>query len=425
MPKFTDEYVAGLVCPTGKKDVLVFDGNPKGFGVRVLSNGRKIFILQYTVAKRKPRMPLGYFGKGRGEGDGLTTKEARVLASIHYGTVLAGGDPHKEVAEKKASHAAAAAEEAFTFRTLVNTWENRHLDAMRESYRKDALGRIRLHLTAILDKPASAVTRKDAVKELDRIAIEAGETTARRVMGYARSAYGWALKRGSVDSNPFHGLPRIGKEVSRDRALCSKEVGAVWTAAGKLGTVHGGFVRFLLLTLARRDEVARMTWAEVAPDLSTWTLPAERAKNGKAHVVHLSKPARAVLAAVPRIDGCPLVFTTTAKKGLTTFSWIMRKLTAPEIAEGWTLHDFRRTGVSTLANLGYAPHVCDRLLNHTQGTIKGVAAIYQRHDFAKERTAALDAWGTYVLKCSELQTEAKPKGRKNAVVGDAPQPAAA
>jgi hypothetical protein len=66
-------------------------------------------------------------------------------------------------------------------------------------------------------------------------------------------------------------------------------------------------------------------------------------------------------------------------------------------ALGWRLHDFRRTGVTVLARLGFAPHVADRLLNHVQGSIRGVAAVYQRHDFLAERQAAIEAWTAHVL----------------------------
>ena len=48
---------------------------------------------------------------------------------------------------------------------------------------------------------------------------------------------------------------------------------------------------------------------------------------------------------------------------------------------GWRLHDLRRTIVSGLARLGIPPHVADKILNHQAGTISGVAAVYQRHDF--------------------------------------------
>jgi integrase len=63
---------------------------------------------------------------------------------------------------------------------------------------------------------------------------------------------------------------------------------------------------------------------------------------------------------------------------------------------GWRLHDLRRTCVSGMARLGVAPHVADKILNHQAGTISGVAAVYQRHEFLTERRVALDLWGAHV-----------------------------
>ncbi len=59
----------------------------------------------------------------------------------------------------------------------------------------------------------------------------------------------------------------------------------------------------------------------------------------------------------------------------------------------WTLHDLRRTATTGMARLGIAPHVADKVLNHTAGTIRGVAAVYNRFEYLDERRAALDAWG--------------------------------
>jgi hypothetical protein len=57
--------------------------------------------------------------------------------------------------------------------------------------------------------------------------------------------------------------------------------------------------------------------------------------------------------------------------------------------------------VTWLAGAGFAPHVCDRLLNHVSGTISGVAAVYQRSEFLPERKAALEAWAAHLLACGE------------------------
>jgi integrase len=155
----------------------------------------------------------------------------------------------------------------------------------------------------------------------------------------------------------------------------------------------------------------------LSPD--TWVLPAERSKNGKAQIVHLAEPARAILTRQPRILGCPFVFPGEGLRGpISGFSFIKRKLDAaitaaraeaglaPAELPDWRFHDFRRSGVTALANLGFAPHVCDRLLNHVTGSIQGVAAVYQRHEFLTERKSALDAWAAHVLAVAE--GKAKP-----------------
>jgi integrase len=64
--------------------------------------------------------------------------------------------------------------------------------------------------------------------------------------------------------------------------------------------------------------------------------------------------------------------------------------------EGWILHDLRRTAATGMARLNIAPHVVDRILNHVSSTIKGMAAVYNRHAYLEERKAALEAWRHYV-----------------------------
>jgi integrase len=73
-----------------------------------------------------------------------------------------------------------------------------------------------------------------------------------------------------------------------------------------------------------------------------------------------------------------------------------RKDPAQAAIEGWILHDLRRTAATGMARLNIAPHVVDRILNHVSGTIRGVAAVYNRHAYLQERKAALEAWGRYV-----------------------------
>ena len=184
-----------------------------------------------------------------------------------------------------------------------------------------------------------------------------------------------------------------------------------------------------------------MRWAELSGDLSTWTIPAERAKNRRAHLVHLSQLARAVLGGVPREEGQELVFAAASRSAdgkqvqITGFSDVRARLQAAIAAEragaarprrkkgeggykraepvaDWRLHDFRRTGVTRLAGLGVAPHVADRILNHVHGAIRGVAAVYQRNEFLAERRAALELWTAHVEKAAGLPAAKVKQPRK-------------
>ena len=125
-----------------------------------------------------------------------------------------------------------------------------------------------------------------------------------------------------------------------------------------------------------------------------WTIPGSRAKNAKAHIVHLCHQSLTVLK--DRNDRGPFVFSVLGAKPYQEFSKAKRELDRLSGVTGWRLHDLRRTCVSGMARLGVSPHVADKILNHRSGTISGVAAVYQRHEFLAERQAALDLWGAHV-----------------------------
>jgi integrase len=154
------------------------------------------------------------------------------------------------------------------------------------------------------------------------------------------------------------------------------------------------------LTLARREEVAAMRWSELSDDLTVWTIPGARMKRGQAHVVALSRQARDALRSVARIKGQDLIFSTTGKTPVSGFTKAKAALDKAAGVMHWHLHDIRRTGVSALAAMGVDSIVADKLLAHQPGKLSAVARVYQRHDFATERKAALEAWATHILRCA-------------------------
>ncbi|WP_247877996.1 tyrosine-type recombinase/integrase [Azospirillum sp. TSO22-1] len=140
--------------------------------------------------------------------------------------------------------------------------------------------------------------------------------------------------------------------------------------------------------------------------------------------VHLSPVAVDLLRALPRWEGSEFVFTATGRTPISAFSDAKETLDAGIVAHlqkeakgkgddpetvkplpDWRFHDLRRTAATMMAELGVPLHVVDKILNHSQGTIKGVAAIYNRHQYLEERKQALAAWADRLI---QLPAEREP-----------------
>jgi integrase len=200
----------------------------------------------------------------------------------------------------------------------------------------------------------------------------------------------------------------------------------LWQSCEAIGWPFGHLVKLLLLTAQRRDEIASMERTELDLKKRFWIVPRDKTKNDRAHEVHLSDLAIAVLRSAPDL-GNRLVFTSTGTTPISGFSRAKtridgeiikarrRSLGLPEDdneyrkAIGlpvtkplpvdiphWTLHDLRRTAATGMARLSFPPHVVEKVLNHVSGTISGVAAVYNRFEYLEERRLALEAWGRYI-----------------------------
>lgn len=143
----------------------------------------------------------------------------------------------------------------------------------------------------------------------------------------------------------------------------------LWLVYDRAGWPWERYVRLLILSMQRRQEVAEMDWLEINLEAETWTLPAERAKSDQAHIVPLNGLVIDQLMALrPKTHG--LVFTTTGGTAVSGFSKVKTTLddemkrimaehqksrggeSAPILVPEWRLHDIRRTGATNLQALG-------------------------------------------------------------------------
>ena len=159
----------------------------------------------------------------------------------------------------------------------------------------------------------------------------------------------------------------------------------------------GPLLRILTLTGQRLNEVAGSSWAEIDLDAAKWELPRDRSKNKTSHVVHLSSPVLDELHGLINPASHDLIFTTTGNSPVSGFSKAKKKLDEISGVKHWRLHDLRRTFATVATEtLGYEPVVVDRVLNHVSGSVKGIAAVYQKGQYLDKRKIVLDAWADYV-----------------------------
>lgn len=386
--KLTQRAIDTLTCPPDRKDRLTFDDVQQGLAVRVTAGGSKTYLVQYTIGGQKRRVPLGAC-------NALSLAAAREAAQGIMGDVAKGTDV---AAQRKATAAAAKLKEArdrLTLSVLVEEWARLHLAGKRPKYAAEAVRALRVAFGKCFDQPADALDRRAVVRVIDGLTAAGSVAMAVRTAAYGKACYQWAVKRGSLTDNPFTALPVASVE-KRDRVLTDEELVKIWNAAGS-ETAFGAIVRTLVLTGQRRDEVGCMTWGEVSPDLATWTIPAARAKNGSIHLVPLSRPVADLLTAQPRRADTDLVFPGRAG-AFNGYSKCKERLDAASGAKDWRLHDLRRTLATGMQRLGVRLEVTEAILNHVAGSRAGIVGVYQRHNFADEKRAALNAWADHVVQ---------------------------
>lgn len=386
--RLTQRDIDKLACPVGRRDRLVFDDVQKGLAVRVTATGSKSYLAQYTISGQRRRVPLG-------SSSAITLSMARSAAAQIMGSAAMGTDTVVQREAKVAAERAAAERALLTLAVLVETWEQLHLVQKRAQYAREAVRALRHAFQGQWKLPAEDLDRTTIVNVLDRMAKSGRFSIASRTAAYGRACFSWAVKRGTIAANPFASLPAIGERPKRDRVLSDEELAAIWQAAAETTMPFGMIVRLLILTGQRVSEVSGMRWNELSADLDTWIIPPERTKNGMAQVVPLAAPARELLKAIPRISdlAMPGRNLTSPFNG---WSKSRVNLIATSGVTNWTLHDLRRTMATGLQRLGVRLEVTEAALNHVSGSRAGIAGVYQRHDWAAEKRAALDAWGEHI-----------------------------
>ena len=384
------------------KRLEIPDAGLTGLYLIVQPSGAKAWALRYRHAGKPAKLTLGRWPM-------MGLADARAAAAGAIEAVQHGSNP---AAQKKATKAAKLElhlSDRDKVRTLVDQYDKRHLSTLK-SGRQARQFLERFIVEAWGERDIHSIGKRDCIDLLDGIVDSGRATTANRVKAHLSAFLNWCVGRDVIAVSAMTGVKPPTKETSRDRVLSDGEVRLFWRACEKLGEPWGPLAKMLLLTGQRLNEIAQMTEAEVQNGL--WHLSPDRTKNGRAHDVPLSALAAAVLQSKERIRGkAGYIFTTTGTSPVQGFfkarehvAKAMEDLAredSEEVAEPvkipyWTFHDLRRTCATGMARLGIQVRVTEAVLNHVSGTGSGIVAVYQRHDYADEKLAALEAWGRFV-----------------------------
>lgn len=397
--RLIDSFV--YVRQDGRKDIR-WDTEMKGFGIRIYPSGQKSFVLSYRQDGRKRLYTVGQYGK-------ITLEQAKELARKRFGEVADGKDPVlvRKARKKKHEWTVQRAFDNFLKRYPEDD-NNRHRDEIERIFEKDIL-------PALGKKPIDEVSKDDVLKIIDGIMERGACIMANRTLSRMSKFFDWCVERNLIQFSPVYKISKPAKENSRERILSDAELKEIWEACSVLRYPFGPVMKLLILTGQRRGEAAALQWGDYDEERKLWILPRETTKSDRSHEVPLSNMAIEILESIPNMGD--YVFTSSSERPFENFSRDKRvldsKLKERRAENGqppmppWTIHDLRRTAASGMARLGVAPHVVEKILNHSSGTISGVAAVYNRYKYADEMRDALDRWAGHVWKVLTEETIAK------------------
>lgn len=361
--RLTDLGVKKLSLPTHGQ-VTYWDEITPAFGVRCSSKS-KSYVVSYGKKRRL---------KTIGRYPDLPLAEARKRAKLFQATQA--HDQGQEI--------------SYDYQAVVDEYLRDCQHRLRGSTLKGYV----LYLSHItFDGPISDVMQGQVIRAIEQY------TTSPSSQNYAFTTFkvffNWAVRRQYLATNPLNALKRPHKARARERVLSDDELRTLLLHTRQHRGRFNDIVTLLALTGQRKGEIANLMWHEIDDDLLIFST--ERTKNKREHVVPLGQQAQILLHG---IDGGSHHVFGTSKDDTPYNGWsrAQRKIVKDTGLEHFTLHDLRRTFATIHAKIGTPIHVTERLLNHVSGTISGVAAIYNRHDYLSEMRVAQDCFDEFLAK---------------------------
>jgi integrase len=306
-----------------------------------------------------------------------------------------GKDP---VAERK--HTRESSVE--TFQAIAEEWiesqSNRWSPTYKESVQTALAANLYPHIGSIPIRSITVTVLRDALLMMEKREILAA---LRKVRMWAEGIFRYAIATGRADNNPaqlLRGTFKAHKPKNFSAVTTDEEFGEL---IRKLRDYDGEVMTKLALllmahTVPRTKELRMAKWSEFDVQERTWTIPAERMKMGKAHLIPLSQQVIAILDQLKLLNGASeFVFPNANnwRKPMSenTMLYALYRLGYHSRA---TVHGFRSSASSLLNKMGFNPDWVERQLSHQERN--KVRAAYHREQYLEERRGMMQTWSDYI-----------------------------
>ncbi|EQP49858.1 tyrosine-type recombinase/integrase [Escherichia coli] len=378
------------------QDKLYKVSDRDGLYVAVLTSGTVSFRYDYRINGRRETLVIGQYGR-----DGISLAEAREELIAAKKLLKAGQSP--AAAKRDGIKKIRGAE---TFAVHTDSYMKHVILADSTRAMKQAV--IDRDILPVLGNKMMAEITTSMVRDLcDRIVERGGRATAVQAREIISSVYRHANDRGHGLFNPAADIKPSSIAIfkPRERTLTPEEIGLFFRtldAIGAMGTMKMA-LKLVLITMVRKGEFTNATWDEIDFKKWTWTIPSDRMKGSRAHVIYLPKQAQDILVGLQMCAGGSEYLVPgryNFRKPLSNAalnSLIDRTVKIinedGEHIQGFTVHDMRRTASTLLHEAGYPSDWIEKALAHEQ---KGVRAVYNKAEYARQRAWMLQQWADMI-----------------------------
>ncbi|HBB0629852.1 TPA: tyrosine-type recombinase/integrase [Escherichia coli] len=378
------------------QDKLYKVSDRDGLYVAVLTSGTVSFRYDYRINGRRETLVIGQYGR-----DGISLAEAREELIAAKKLLKAGQSP--AAAKRDGIKKIRGAE---TFAVHTDSYMKHVILAESTRAMKQAV--IDRDILPVLGNKMMAEITTSMVRDLcDRIVERGGRATAVQAREIISSVYRHANDRGHGLFNPAADIKPSSIAIfkPRERTLTPEEIGLFFRtldAIGAMGTMKMA-LKLVLITMVRKGEFTNATWDEIDFKKWTWTIPSDRMKGSRAHVIYLPKQAQDILVGLQMCAGGSEYLVPgryNFRKPLSNAalnSLIDRTVKIinedGENIQDFTVHDMRRTASTLLHEAGYPSDWIEKALAHEQ---KGVRAVYNKAEYARQRAYMLQQWSDMI-----------------------------